>query len=422
MEGVPAAIVAANSLAVDAVAGATLTSNGILEAVEAALTAAGVDPSAYKAAPETDEAEAEKTAVEQTTDVLVIGAGIAGLSSAMSAKENGADVVIIDKMSAPGGTTNLAGGILVCVDSELFADNRLESDSMEAIKAYWEERMAYSGVDSGYPDQERLDSVLADTGKTVDWMVSNGIEFDATPYSASSRYPMALANGGGAGLINMLVDACEEKGIELMLNTKGTSLITDDTGAVVGAVAETEDSIITFHAKSVILATGGISQNQELVEKYSPKLTRAGLIPTSAVSHTGDGFLMALEVGAGTFDVFATPLFSTVVDPELSALTDTSALTTYGQLASMPTGDRFGNEAASAGWDTMDHTPSDMIQDGNAPFWYIYDSSNADAVAALEAGVESGVVAKADTIEGLALGMHVYTDRLLPLTRITARR
>ena len=413
VEGVPAAIVAANSLAVDAVAGATLTSNGILEAVEAALTAAGVDPSAYKAAPETDEAEAEKTAVEQTTDVLVIGAGIAGLSSAMSAKENGADVVIIDKMSAPGGTTNLAGGILVCVDSELFADNRLESDSMEAIKAYWEERMAYSGVDSGYPDQERLDSVLADTGKTVDWMVSNGIEFDATPYSASSRYPMALANGGGAGLINMLVDACEEKGIELMLNTKGTSLITDDTGAVVGAVAETEDSIITFHAKSVILATGGISQNQELVEKYSPKLTRAGLIPTSAVSHTGDGFLMALEVGAGTFDVFATPLFSTVVDPELSALTDTSALTIYGQLGVNANGDRFGNEAASAGWDTMDHTASDIIQDGNAPFWYIYDSSNADAVAALEAGVESGVVAKADTIEGLALGMHVYTDRLV---------
>lgn len=125
------------------------------------------------------------------------------------------------------------------------------------------------------------------------------------------------------------------------------------------------------------------------MEKYSPKLTRAGLIPTSAVSHTGDGFLMALEVGAGTFDVFATPLFSTVVDPELSALTDTSVLTIYGQLGVNANGDRFGNEAASAGWDTMDHTASDMIQDGNAPFWYIYDSSNADAVAALEAGVET---------------------------------
>ena len=411
VEGVPAAIVAANSLAVDAVAGATLTSNGILAAAEAALTAAGVDVSAYKAAPET--AEVEKAAVEQTTDVLVIGAGIAGLSAAMSARENGADVVIIDKMSAAGGTTNLAGGILVCIDSELFADNRLESDSLEAVKAFWEEKMAYSGVDSGYPDWERLEGVLADTGDTVDWMVSNGIEFDSTPYAMSSSYPMALANGGGAGLINMLVDACAEKGIELMLNTKGTSLITDDTGAVVGAVAETEDSVITFHAGSVILATGGISQNEELVEKYSPKLTRAGLIPTSAVSHTGDGFLMALEVGAGTFDVFATPLFSTVVDPDLSALTDTSALTIYGQLGVNANGDRFGNEAISTGWDTMDYTASDMIQDGNAPFWYIYDSSNEDAVAALEAGVESGVVVKADTIEALALGMHVYTDRLV---------
>ena len=61
----------------------------------------------------------------------------------------------------------------------------------------------------------------------------------------------------------------------------------------------------------------------------------------------------------------------------------------------------------------MDCTASDMIQDGNAPFWYIYDSTDEAAVAALEAGVESGVVVKADTIEDLALGMHVYTDRLV---------
>ena len=130
--------------------------------------------------------------------------------------------------------------------------------------------MAYSGVDSGYPDWERLEGVLADTGDTVDWMVSNGIEFDSTPYAMSSSYPMTLANGGGAGLINMLVDACAEKGIELMLNTKGTSLITDDAGAVVGAVAETEDSIITFHAGSVILATGGISRTKSWSRSTAP--------------------------------------------------------------------------------------------------------------------------------------------------------
>lgn len=408
VEQLPAAIAAASSLAVDAVSGATLTSSGILAAVEAALVSAGKDPADYKQV--TEAAAVEKTEVTESTDVLVMGAGIAGLTAALSAKENGANVVIIDKMAAPGGTTNFAGGILVCVDSNLFANNRLDSDNMDSVMAYWHGKMDASGVESGYPDWERLEATVADTGSTVDWLVDNGIEFDATPYAASSSYPMALANGGGAGLIQMLVKTCEEKGIELRLNTKGTSLVTDETGAVIGAVAETEDSIITFNAKSVILATGGISQNEELVAKYSPKLHRAGLIPTSAVSHTGDGFLMALEAGAGTFDVFATPLFGTMVDPALSALTDTSALAIYAQLGVNANGDRFGNEAASAGWDTMDLTASDMIQDGNAPFWYVFDSSNEAVVAALEAGVPSGIVAKGDTVEELALNMHVYTQ------------
>lgn len=407
----PEAIVKANSLAVDTVAGATLTSNGVLAAVEAALTAAGLNPEDYKQAVQA-EAAADKAAVTESTDVLVIGAGMAGLTAALAAKESGADVVIIDKMAIPGGTTNVAGGILVCVDSELFADNRLETDSLDTVMAYWREKMAASGVESGYPDWERLESVVAETGKTVDWLVANGIEFDKTPYPASSSYPMALANGGGAGLISMLADACESRGIELRLNTKGTSLMTNEAGAVVGAVAETADAVITFEAKSVVLATGGISQNEELVAKYSPKLHRAGLIPASAVSHTGDGFLMALEVGAGTFDVFATPLFSTMVDPALSALTDTSALAIYSQLGVNANGDRFGNEAVSAGWDTMDMTASDMIQDGNAPFWYVFDSSNAEAVKALEAGVADGIVAKGETIEELAVGMHVYTANL----------
>lgn len=408
VEQLPAAIAAASSLAVDAVSGATLTSSGILAAVEAALVSAGKDPADYKQV--TEAAAVEKTEVTESTDVLVMGAGIAGLTAALSAKENGANVVIIDKMAAPGGTTNFAGGILVCVDSELFAQNRLESDNMESVMAYWHGKMDASGVESGYPDWERLEATVADTGKTVDWLVDNGIQFDPAPNPASASYPMATANGAGAGLIQMLVKTCEEKGIELRLNTKGTSLVTDETGAVIGAVAETEDSIITFNAKSVILATGGISQNEELVAKYSPKLHRAGLIPTSAVSHTGDGFLMALEAGAGTFDVFATPLFGTMVDPALSALTDTSALAIYAQLGVNANGDRFGNEAASAGWDTMDLTASDMIQDGNAPFWYVFDSSNEAAVAALEAGVPSGIVAKGDTVEELALNMHVYTQ------------
>ena len=140
---------------------------------------------------------------------------------------------------------------------------------------------------------------------------------------------------------------------------------------------------------------------------------RAGLIPTSAVSLTGDGFLMALAAGAGTFDSFATPLFGNTVDPAFAAINPAAgSLTIYGQLGVNADGMRFGNEAASAGWDTMDYTASDMIQNGIAPFWYIYDSSDAAVAEILESGVADDVVARGETIEELALDMHVYTAAL----------
>ncbi|MBQ8201968.1 MAG: FAD-dependent oxidoreductase [Clostridia bacterium] len=405
---IPGAIVEKQSLAIDAMAGATLTSKGILAAVEAAAVQAGADVAALKAVA-ADSETAAKAETEQTADVVVVGAGVAGLTAALAAKEAGADVIVIEKMAVAGGTTLLAGGILVSVDSELFAENRLETDNLESVLAYWKARQSKSGVESGYPDYDRLTSVLADTGETVDWLVANDVQFSAEPYAASTAYPMALANGGGAGLIAMLQASVESRGVKLITGCKATSLITDETGAVVGVKAETADENITFHAKSVVMATGGISQNQELVEKYSPKLARAGLVPTSSVSHTGEGFLMALEAGAGTFDVFATPLFNIVVDP---ALEGGAGLTIYSQLGVNANGVRFANEAAAAGWDVMDHTASDMIQDGNAPFWYIYDSANADVAAILENGAAAGVVAKGETIEELALNMHVYTANL----------
>ncbi len=409
---IPVAVIVSQSLSVDAVSGATNTSRGLLAAIEDAAVKAGADLDALKAAPP-EKAAVEKAKVEQTTDVLVIGAGVAGMSAALAAGEKGLEVTVIEKMAAVGGTTNLAGGLLVCVDSDLFSGSRLDSDSLEAVLAYWKAHMARSGVDSGYPDWDRLENVLADTGKNVDWLIANGIEFDAAPYAGSSTYPMALAKGGGSGLASMLCSAMTEKGVSLITECKGTGLITDESGAVVGATAETADSEITFHAKAVILATGGISQNEELVARYSPKLHRAGLIPTSAVSHTGDGFLMALAAGAGTFDSFATPLFGTTVDPLFAQINPAAGgLSIYSQLGVNADGMRFGNEAASAGWDVMDYTASDMIQNGIAPFWYIYDSSDPAAAEILETGVADDVVAKGGTIEELALDMHVYTSVL----------
>ena len=130
------------------------------------------------------------------------------------------------------------------------------------------------------------------------------------------------------------------------------------------------------------------------------------MIPTSAVSNTGDGLLMALEVGAGTFEEFGTAINNILIDPALTALADTSAIVVANGLGVDMTGARFANESGYLGFGEYDHLASDMIQNGNAPFWFIYDASNADAAAALEAGAGS-VSVKAESAAELAAGIGV---------------
>lgn len=405
ISGIPEAIKAQQSLAVDTVSGATNTSKAILAAVEDCVKQAGADPEALKVVTEAE--VSAKTEEEQTSDVLVVGGGIAGLTAAMSAAENGASVILIDKMPAVGGTTALAGGYLICVDSQLYDGEHLDFDSVESMLAYWEGRMAYSGVENEYPDWERLEGVIAETGATVDWLGENGVPWGESCFVYFGGYPAAACDGLGANLVAKLLEACQAKGVTVLTGCKAEKLLTEGD-AVVGAVAETDSSVITFHAKSVVLATGGISQNEELVAQYSPKVAQAGVIPTSAVSNTGDGLLMALEVGAGTFDTFATAINNICVDPALTAaVADASALQAVAQLGVNAKGERFTNEAAGASFGTYDQTASDMIQDGNAPFWFLYDAANEDVTAILEAGVAAGIVAKGETIADLAAAMNV---------------
>ena len=381
---------------VDTTTGATFTCNAIEEVLKKAL--AGGD--------EGDPA-AEPAAEAYTSDVLVIGGGVAGLTSAVSAAEAGASVILIDKMPALGGTTAVAGGILVCVGSELFKDSRLASDNVDTVVEYWKKRMAVSGVDSGYPDWDRLTGVIAETGATVDWLVANNVTFAPTPFAASDAYPMALADGGGAGLVSMLQARAEALGVTIYTGTKATELLTDETGAVIGAKAEGENRELTFSADAVVLATGGISQNPELVEKYSPKLIKAGLIPPSSASNTGDGLLMAEAVGAYVFPEFSTALWNAIFDPAFTAVADTSILNIANQLGVDASGKRIGNEAAAAGWDSTDYIASQMIQDANGPYWYIFDSSDKAQTAELEKGVAAGCVLKANTIHELGVAFGV---------------
>ncbi|MBQ9309172.1 MAG: FAD-dependent oxidoreductase [Clostridia bacterium] len=419
-ERIPEDILQSQSLAVDTVSGATNTSRAILTAVADAIAQAGGDVEALSALTET---QAPKAEVEEDTEVLVIGGGMAGMAAALAAVQAGAKVTLLEKNAATGGTLAIAGGYLISCDADIF-DAAGVADSLEDFRKAWEAHMAYSGVDSGFPDWERWESVVGDTGKTVDWLSKSGVTFEEAPYMGfdGGAYPVAKHVQAGAGMAAEMVRMLEDAGVDVRTDTKATALVTDENGAVTGAVAETSSEVITFRAKAVILATGGISQNEELVAKYSPKIHQAGVVSGAASGSTGDGLLMAEAVGAGIFDSFFSALWNAKVAPSVSKAIDASKLTTAAQLGINSLGERFASEAAvvyKRGEDSaavagsfVDALASDMIQDGNAPFFYLYDASNADIAAVLEAGVAAGVVFKGESLEDLAGKIGVDAAKL----------
>lgn len=396
LERVPADVVKYQSLAVDTVAGATVTSKAVLAAVEDAVKQAGGDVEALKAEIKKD--DVVKTEKEVETDVLVVGSGISGLTTAISAANEGADVIVIEKMAVTGGTSAIAGGYLIAIESDL--DTEGVDDSLATFRTYWEERMAVSGAESGYPDYDRWEDVISQTGATADWLIEEGVGFAPQQMVVFGPYPIVMHPNGGRGMIDDMVKVAQDKGVEVVTECKANELVMEN-GAVVGVKAETATEIITYRAKSVVLATGGFSANDEMVKKYSPKVADAMTISTAAAGSTGDGMTMAIEAGAKVFEKAFTSICATTIDPAFAAVADTSAFTVGAQLGVDADGVRFANEVPVH----FDEGGSDMIQAANGPYWYIFDSADAALVAELEKGVAAGTVAKGETIEELAKAM-----------------
>ena len=341
---IPQAIIDNQSLAIDAVAGATLTSNGILGAVEAAAAAAGLDVDALKAAP-----VAKTEAVyenEMTADVVVIGAGGAGLAAATAAKQNGASVIVIEKMGTVGGNSIICGGIYNTPDADLqqnvemsdsvksLVENALNetpvndahAELIAAVKADYEAYQAAGAkglFDSanwyalqtwnGGDKVGRLPLVKVLTSNSLaglKWLEDLGMKFsDKIGHGAGSLYQRTHSSldSMGTGYIKAFMNAVGEENV--LVNTKGESLIQDETGRVVGVKATNPDgSELTLHAnKGVIITTGGFSANVEMRQKYNTSgkwpVLGENVMTTNAAGITGDGIAMASAIGANLVDM-----------------------------------------------------------------------------------------------------------------------
>lgn len=288
VKNLPDRIVAAQSLGVDMVSGATVSSVAIMSAVADCVKQAGGDAAKlmkpYKA-PQV--VKHEKLA----TDLVVIGGGAAGMIGAINASQQGLNVVLLEKQEFLGGASAICGGIVVAQGSEAQRNMGEKSDTPS--------KMAYDLLHNGHQrnDLSGLTFYALNVGKSIDWAVKQGVQLDTKAgfaFRAEHKTPRVIPFVGGCPqYAQTLREVLATTKTDVKLTTRATKLITTD-GAVTGVEAKAKDgTTYEIAAKAVLLATGGYGWNKEMLQGDLKHALYYG-----PVSSTGDGHKMAEEAGA----------------------------------------------------------------------------------------------------------------------------
>ncbi|MBM2831450.1 MAG: succinate dehydrogenase/fumarate reductase flavoprotein subunit [Dehalococcoidia bacterium] len=223
---------------------------------------------------------------EKKFDVVVVGAGMAGLAAAIEAAAGGVRVALLDKLAPPGGPGASVPPEGIGNETSRAGGGGLARTSLEASV----EELLGRHVAKGWG---RIDPTL------IRVYLENLIE-DSKWLRESVGLPYAggRAKGKGAGVFFFLHGVAVQRGVEVILGAKVLRLLTDEVGRVTGVRAKAGDRVIDFKAGAVVLATGGFEGNQEMVLKYAGPVMTYGTVVTGCPTNTGDGHRMASEIGA----------------------------------------------------------------------------------------------------------------------------
>ncbi len=287
IETVPNAIVEKNSTEVDIVAGATFTSEAIINAVEQAL-----EKASGKTVDENKEDE-KQTLAFTDPDVIVIGGGFSGMNAALEASTNGAKVMLIEKNSDLGGSIRYAGGTLSGAGTKMQEAAGIEDTEENFIADI--ERMG-----GGINVPELTAKHVSKAAAAVDWMDSLGADFgDRIPTQPGSYDAFGIprehrVSGKGQEMVAIVKPLLEEKVnegvLEILLNTEVKDIIIEE-GAVTGVILTDGTE---YRSKSVILATGGYGHNETMLHDYNFE----NVLTDAPEFVTGDGYTFALKAGA----------------------------------------------------------------------------------------------------------------------------
>ena len=380
---------------VDAVSGATVTSKAIIAAATQALEKAGADISVLDKNRKDKGSGGAKAEKSIDTEVVIIGAGGAGMTAAIMLKQAGTDFVILEKMPYLGGNTTKATGGMNA--SETHYQKEQDIPDSNALFAADTMKGGHALNDSS------LVAVMANnSADAIDWLDTIGAELPKISFSggATVKRIHAPADGSGVGefLVNRFSAKLTELGVDVMLETAATELITDAEGKLTGVKAESPDTAYTINAKAVILATGGFGANEEMYTTYRPDLK--GTVTTNAPGATGDGIVMAQALGADLVDIEQIQLHPTV--EQTTSILITESVRGDGAILVNQSGVRFTNELLTR--DAV--SKAELAQEGSYAY-VVFDQNLRDHLKAIEKYVKSGITMQADTIEGLAEQLNI---------------
>ena len=437
LEQLPGAIAESGSIAVDGVATATITSDAIKEAAAAALAAAGLNADDYKTEVKADTTKAEDSTID--ADIAIVGAGGAGMTAAITAAAEGKSVVILESQPMVGGnsvraTGGMNAGKTVYQDenefaegagvektlktaAEKYADNETITALAKTVSEQW---AAYQADPKGYFDSVELmeldtmiggkgvndpalvETLCSNSADAIDWLGEQGITLNSVSSAGGAsvkRIHRPVNEEGkvvsvGAYMVPLLEEDCQKAGVQMMLNTTATEILTDDNGAAVGIKATgASGETITINAKAVILTSGGFGANMDMVVEYKPELK--GFMTTNAPGILGQGIKMAQAIGADTVDMDQIQIHPTVQYDSASLITE--GLRGDGAVLINSEGKRFIDEVG-----TRDVVSAAEIAQPGSYSWLIIDQKMVDDSSVIQGYIKKGYTFEGKTYEELA--------------------
>ncbi|MCL6603537.1 MAG: flavocytochrome c [Paenibacillus sp.] len=333
-------------------------------------------------------------------DIIIVGAGGAGMSAALEAKEKGLNPVILEKMPVAGGNTTKSSSGMNASATKFQKEQGIEDSN----DLFYEQTLK-GGHDTN--DKEMLRFFVDNSASAIDWLDSIGIRLNNITITGgmNEKRTHRPEDGSAVGqyLVKGLVKNLQEKGIPLFVNADVKELTQTD-GKVSGVKVifnQADEKMIT--ASAVIVTTGGFGSNKEMIAEVRPDLE--GYVTTNQIGSTGDGIKMIEQVGGTTVDMDQIQVHPTVQQEKSYLIGE--AVRGEGALLISSEGTRFTNEL-----DTRDKVTAAINTLPEKSAFLVFDSGVKSRAKAIQQYEKMGFVIQGETIEALAKEMNVPADKL----------